>query len=142
MIDVETIVIPRRLFDILVNHAKESRPYESVSIIAGNVKDNIATAEFVYTPENIEKSTVTFTVDPIILLDIYTEVEKKGKYIIGIYHTHPAPPKPSATDIDFMQVNPYVWLISSTSNPENPKGYILENNNSLRKVEIMIKNEE
>ena len=142
MIDVDVIVIPKKLFDKLVSHAKEARPFESVSIIAGKVDGKIATAEFVFTPENIEKSTVSFTVDPIILLDIYTEVENKGKVIIGIFHTHPAPPKPSSTDINYMEVNPYVWLISSTANPEKPKGYILANNEALKEVEIRIESEE
>jgi proteasome lid subunit RPN8/RPN11 len=138
MDNVEKIVIKQDLFSTLVAHAKKSLPNESVSIIAGEIKNNIAFAEFAYTPENIDESTVSFTVDPVTLLDIYNSVEEKGKIIIGIFHTHPAPPSPSGTDLNFMEVNPYVWLISSTKNIEQPSGYILKSDGELKEVEVSI----
>ena len=138
MEDVDKIVIKQELFQQLVEHAKKCLPYESVSIIAGSIKDNIAYAELVYTPDNIDKSTVSFTVDPLVLLDIYNAVEKKGKTVISIFHTHPAPPSPSGTDLNFMEVNPYVWLISSAENIEHPSGFILKSDGELKKVEVSI----
>jgi len=138
MDNIEEIVIKQALFSELVAHAKNCLPNESVSIIAGEIKDNIAYAELVYTPENIDNSKVSFTVDPLVLLDIYNSVEEKGKIIIGIFHTHPAPPSPSSTDLNFMEVNPYVWLISSTKNIEQPSGFVLKNNGELKEVKVSI----
>lgn len=138
MDDVDKIIIKEKLFLQLVEHAKNCLPNESVSIIAGYIKDKIAYAELVYTPENIDKSIVTFTVDPIVLLDIYNAVEEKGKTVIGIFHTHPAPPHPSKTDMTYMEVNPYVWMISSTNNIENPSGFILKSDGELKEVEVSI----
>ncbi len=137
MIDIDSIVIPEKLFEKMVKHAKNTAPYESVSIIAGTIKDKQALAEKVFTPENIDKSTVSFTVDPLILLEIYTKIDESDMEVVGIFHTHPAPPFPSGTDKRFMEVNPSVWLISSTSEPTKPKGYLLRENGKLKNVEII-----
>jgi len=136
--EVDKIILPKELLTQLVAHAKKSSPNESVSMISGTTKEGIAYAEKVYTPENIDQSTTTFTVDPLILLEIYTEIEEEGRLLVAIYHTHPALPQPSGTDRHYMEVNPCIWLISSTKKPEEPKGYLLEENGNLKEVEISI----
>lgn len=142
MENVKKIIIPQELFYQLVAHAEATKPNEAVALIAGKIKDDIAIAKTVYTPENIDHSKATFTVDPLILLKIYTEVENQEKQIIAIYHTHPAPPRPSNTDLSYMEVNPYIWLISSTSTPERPKGYFLLSDSTLKEVQVeIIRNE-
>ena len=137
MIDIDSIVIPEKLFERMVKHAEKAAPYESVSIIAGTIKDKQALAEKVFTPENIDKSTVSFTVDPLVLLDIYTKIDESDLEVVGIFHTHPAPPFPSGTDKRFMEVNPSVWLISSTSEPTKPNGYLLRENGKLKNVKVI-----
>ena len=103
---VDKIILSKELLTKLVAHAKKSSPNESVSMISGSVKDGIAYAEKVYTPENIDQSTTTFTVDPLTLLKIYTEIEEDERILVAIYHTHPAPPQPSGTDKHYMEVTP------------------------------------
>ena len=137
---IDKIILPKSLLTKLVKHAKKSSPNESVAMISGKIKGTVAYAEKVYTPENIDKSTTTFTVDPLTLLKIYTEIEEEGKELVAIYHTHPAPPKPSGTDKSYMEVNPCVWLISTTKKPEEPKGYQLEENDTIKEVEVTILN--
>jgi proteasome lid subunit RPN8/RPN11 len=138
MENIKKIIIPQHLFLQLITHAEATKPNEAVALIAGKTEDEIAFAELVFTPNNIDNSTATFTVDPLVLLKIYTEVEKQDKQIIAIFHTHPAPPKPSNTDLSYMEVNPYIWLISSTSNPEQTKGYYLLIDRTLKEVEVKI----
>ncbi|NHJ84210.1 MAG: M67 family metallopeptidase [Asgard group archaeon] len=138
MIDIEHFKIPKELFTILIEHAKATAPYESVSIIAGEIKDKTAFAKKIFTPENIDRSTVSFTVDPLKLFDVYSEVEKLNLEIIGIYHTHPAAPKPSLTDLNYMEVNQCVWLISAMHEPEKPNGFLLQEDGSLTLVKIDI----
>lgn len=138
MENVTKIIITKNILTKLVAHAKDSHPYESVSIIAGQITDNIALAEIVFTPENVEKSRVSFTVEALELLKIYEEIESLEKRLVAIYHTHPAPPKPSGVDIDYMEVNPYIWLISSSSKPEKPKGYLLLKSGLIREIPIEI----
>jgi proteasome lid subunit RPN8/RPN11 len=137
---IETIILPKNLLKTLVKHAKKSSPNESVSMISGTIKGRIAYAEKVYTPENIDQSTTTFTVEPLALLKIYTEIEEEGKELVAIYHTHPAPPRPSRTDKYYMEVNPCVWLISTTKKPEEPRGYLLEAKGTIKEVDVTILN--
>jgi proteasome lid subunit RPN8/RPN11 len=137
---VDKIILPKELLAKLVAHAKKSSPNESVSMISGTIKDRVAFAEKVYTPENIDQSTTTFTVDPLTLLKIYTEIEEEGRILVAIYHTHPAPPQPSGTDRLYMEVNPCIWLISSTKKPEEPKGHILEENGNVKEIDVSILN--
>ena len=138
MQSVSKIILTMELFQVIIDHAEKTKPYESVSIIAGIIKDKIAYAKAIYTPENTDNSTISFTVDPLDLLKIYTDIEEKEMEVIGIYHTHPAPPKPSGTDLNYMEVNPYVWLISSTNSPDKPKGYLLSSEKTLQNIELEI----
>ncbi|MFW9922984.1 MAG: Mov34/MPN/PAD-1 family protein [Candidatus Thorarchaeota archaeon] len=138
MNNVELFVLPQSLLEKLVAHALCVAPKESVSIISGIIQNNKVIAEKVYSPKNTDNSTISFTVDPLELLEIYLEIEKEEKYLIGIYHTHPAPPVPSGIDVQYMEVNPYIWLISSMSKPEKPKGYLLLENKQLKEIKIEI----
>ena len=36
---------------------------------------------------------------------------EEGLEQVGIYHSHPAPPEPSESDLEFMKYNPCVWVI-------------------------------
>ena len=137
MIDIDSISISKDHLKTMVDHADKSSPYESVSILAGVVKDKEAEVMKVFTPENIDRSTVTFTVDPLQLLDIYTDIDSKNLEVVGIFHTHPAPPYPSGTDKLYMEVNRCVWLISTTSKPTEPKGYLYLENRKLKNIEII-----
>ena len=137
MIAIDSISISKNHFKTIVDHAEKNAPYESVSILAGVVKDNKAVVKEVFTPENVDRSTVTFTVDPLHLLDIYTDIDSKNLEVVGIFHTHPAPPYPSGTDKLYMEVNRCVWLISTTSKPNEPKGYLFLENRKLKNIEII-----
>jgi len=136
---ITKIILPESLFNALLVHAKKTLPYESVSIIAGTISGTCAIAEKVYTPDNIEESKVSFTVDPLALLDIYTDIEEQNKELIAIYHTHPAQPKPSGTDLHYIEVNPCIWLISSTSEPDKPNGFLLLADGTLKEILIEIR---
>jgi len=138
MKNVSTIIVPENLLKKIIAHAKKSVPNESVAILGGKIEGEIAYAKIVFTPENEDQSQVTFSVDPYTLLNIYSKIEEQGLDLIAIYHTHPAPPKPSETDRYYMEVNPYIWLISSMTKPEKPEGYFLLEAGVLKKVKIVI----
>ncbi|HUT82563.1 MAG TPA: M67 family metallopeptidase, partial [Candidatus Bathyarchaeia archaeon] len=136
----ETIILPNVILSKLVTHANNSKPYESVALIAGKIQGSIAFAEKAYTPRNIEQSTVSFSVEPLELLEIYTDIENEKLELVAIFHTHPAPPTPSGTDLYYMEVNTCIWLISNTAEPEKPHGFLLLEDGSLKKIKIEITN--
>ena len=64
--------------------------------------------------ENESKTGHTaFSVNPEIEYELLIEAEEQGEDLVGIYHSHPAPPVPSETDLRNMRLNPVIWLISS-----------------------------
>ena len=64
---------------------------------------------------NADRSPYSFSIEPSELLRAYDEAEKNGLQVIGIYHSHPGKSSPSATDRKYMELNPVVWLIYSTT---------------------------
>ena len=85
---------------------------------------------------NADESMISFSIEPRELLQAYELAEKKKLQIAGIFHSHPARPAPSTKDIKFMEINPVVWLIYSTTK-EQFKAYVYEDSVSEVAVKIM-----
>lgn len=94
--------------------AQKSLPNESCAFLLGRGEDRIAVLE-VLPMKNAGVSRVSFAIAPADLLRAYGLAEKKGLQVAGIFHSHPSPPRPSGTDVQFMEINPVVWLIYSTT---------------------------
>lgn len=63
------------------------------------------------------QSTLRFEIDPETFASAFTEADKKGLDFIGLFHSHPAPAKPSLIDLKYMKLwSSAIWLISSSSN--------------------------
>ena len=98
----------------LHKYAETNLPREAVALIFGTISENIVRANRVELMENESKADRTsFSVNPEREYELLVEAEKQGESLVGIYHSHPAPPAPSATDLRNMRLNPVVWLISS-----------------------------
>jgi proteasome lid subunit RPN8/RPN11 len=95
----------------LVSIAKDVLPNESCALLLG---ENKAVVE-ILPMRNIDESPVTFSMESTELMDAYNLAESKGLQVIAIFHSHPAQPSPSSSDIKFMEINPVVWLIYSTT---------------------------
>jgi len=95
----------------LTSIAKDALPSESCAFLLG--KDDRVFE--ILAMRNADESAVTFSIEPQELLNAYGLAEAKKLHMIGIFHSHPARPAPSGTDRKFMQINPVVWLIYSTT---------------------------
>lgn len=91
--------------------AKSSLPNESCAFLLGK-NDNVVE---ILPMRNSDESTVSFSIEPQEVLRAYDLAESKKLHVIGIFHSHPAKPAPSSTDKRFMEINPVVWLIYSTT---------------------------
>lgn len=97
----------------LANFAKESLPNESCAFLLG--KSGEAGVTEILPMKNADNSPYSFSIEPSELLAAYDMAEKKLLQVIGIFHSHPGKPSPSRTDMKFMELNPVVWLIYSTT---------------------------
>ena len=61
--------------------------------------------------ENVERSPSQFAVDAEREYQVLEAAAEEKLDLVGIYHSHPAPPYPSAQDLRFMEYNPCTWVI-------------------------------
>jgi proteasome lid subunit RPN8/RPN11 len=57
--------------------------------------------------------------------------------VCAIFHSHPAKASPSSIDIKYMQINPVIWLIYSTTEYEI-RAFVHEDNDVIREIAINI----
>jgi len=113
---------------LLHQHAESSLPSEAVALLFGTITKNIVKVNRAEIVENDSKNKkTTFSVDPEIEYQLLIKAEELDESLVGIYHSHPAPPEPSKTDLKNMRLNPVIWLISSKETGEwISRAYILE----------------
>jgi proteasome lid subunit RPN8/RPN11 len=98
----------------LKKHAEDSLPCEAVALLFGIISEYTVHTNRVELVENESKTgRTTFSVNPEIEYQLLLEAEEQGESLVGIYHSHSAPPAPSDTDLRNMILNPVIWLISS-----------------------------
>ena len=128
---MQEIILSQTDKKILSEYSENQKPNESCAILFG--KNNQVLDLFL--TENIEESSVNFTISNKQLIEGYKVAEEKKMDVIGIFHSHPnSDAYPSNTDKKFMQSNPVVWIIYSGIN-KNFKAYFLESDI----IEITIK---
>ncbi len=135
---VSRIVILKEKMNLLLEESKKSEK-EFGALLFGRIEGNKAIVHLIKLLRYSERSTTHFIADPIFLMESFSEAEKMGLELVGIFHSHPAPPKPSASDLRYMELNPVVWLIVDNTNL-TVGAYVLEKG-GLRQVGIeVIKN--
>ncbi len=111
MLKIEKIEIPTKYLKEIVKESIKNPDIEICGLLIGLVKDKVAIVKRVKFTPNVAESSIRFLIDPMILYETYMEAEKEGEEIVGIFHSHPASSQPSAIDIEYMEINPVVWLI-------------------------------
>lgn len=118
----------------LTRLAEDALPNESCAFLLG-VNDKVVK---ILPMRNVDESPVTFSIEPTELLQAYDLAESKGMQVIAIFHSHPAKPSPSNTDIKFMQINPVVWVIYSTTESQL-KAFVYDDDKDIvREIAIKI----
>jgi [CysO sulfur-carrier protein]-S-L-cysteine hydrolase len=63
-----------------------------------------------------------YYMDPVQQVEVFTEMEKQGQSLLGIYHSHPkGPAEPSDADLQLAFHPEAVYFIISLEDPDNPK---------------------
>ena len=115
---IQRLVLNAKHVSDLRKLAIDSLPLESCALLAGKISNDDVMVSEVIIANNADKSQVSFSIEPKELLDAYSKAESMGLEIVAIFHSHPAPAKPSSTDVKYMEINPIPWLILSTTNNE------------------------
>jgi proteasome lid subunit RPN8/RPN11 len=100
----------------LKQEAEKVHPVEACAMLFGKLSQNRAIVEKVEVAQNRLRSATRFEVDPAKVAVAITEAEKEGLEFIGLFHSHPAPAKPSSVDQKFMRLwGDALWLILSST---------------------------
>jgi [CysO sulfur-carrier protein]-S-L-cysteine hydrolase len=108
---MKTIFLSAAQIRKLEGIAKGALPNESCAFLLGH-NDKV---KEILEVQNSDESPVTFRIESKDLLNAYYLAESKGLQVIAIFHSHPTKPWPSSTDVKFMEINPIVWVIYSTT---------------------------
>ena len=123
--------------DTLHNHAEVNLPMEAVALLFGHVSESSVTVNRIELVHNeASSSTTTFMVNPEEQYRLLIEAEEQGEELVGIFHSHPAPPFPSSRDQRNMKLNPVVWLIASKDSGNWVSNAFLMEDDQIKEVDM------
>jgi [CysO sulfur-carrier protein]-S-L-cysteine hydrolase len=136
---IQSFILTQFQLERLTSLASDSLPNESCALLLGNntnKENEIQVIETLLMKNSDASPTTRFRIDSQELINGYLRAEKMGLNVVGIFHSHPAPPIPSSTDKIFMEINPVIWLIYSTLTNES-RAYIFEQER-IREVRLSV----
>lgn len=102
----------------MIEHAVKELPNECCGVLLG--RNN--TVERVVPMRSIPPSPGSYFMDPSQQVDVFTEMEKQGETLLGIYHSHPKGPlQPSGADLHLAFHPDAIYFIISLEDRENLK---------------------
>lgn len=129
--------IPQSIINDMLAHAREGYPHEVCGLITG--KENLPS--MIFRMSNIDKSSVSYMMDPSEQFRAFKEIRKEGLELLAIYHSHPTSPSyPSQTDVRLAFYPEAVYVIVSLQKVGNPdvKGFrILDGRISDEVLEVI-----
>ena len=112
------LILPRHIKDEILEHALAGLPHEACGIIAADQSGN--PVRF-YPTSNIYRRGDRYEVPPEELLEVFLDMEDKGYYLWGIFHTHPCSSAyPSPTDLEEAYYPEAYYFILSVQEPTEP----------------------
>ena len=126
------ITIPKKIYDVMIEHAKNGYPNEACGILAGssraarppqgaaNTDDNVVSDFFPM--KNVDESSISYFMDPREQLLIFKKMRQTGIDMKGIFHSHVASEAyPSQKDVRLAFYPGVSYLIVSLSNMKKPR---------------------
>ena len=106
----------RHHIELFEEETRRVNPFEACGILFGKTSLGTATVEKIVIAPNTLRSTVRFEINPELVVKAIMEAEREGLDFIGLFHSHPAPAKPSLIDKKFMKLwGDTIWLILSST---------------------------
>ncbi len=115
-------------------------PVEACALLFGRVNSNEAYVSKVAIASNKLQSTSRFEINPEIVFKELNEADREELDFIGLFHSHPAPTRPSLIDQKGMKLwGNAIWLILS-STKGNLAAYKLMNDQVIE-IPIFVESE-
>ena len=129
------VKIPHQSMKIMINQALNELPHECCGLLLGKNEKITRTIPM----KNSKPSPDSYIMDPLQQVDVFTEMEKRGERLIGIYHSHPKGPyTPSNADLEMAFHQEAIYIIISLEDRNTPElsAFILKKG-SFKEVELI-----
>ncbi|MFW9893464.1 MAG: M67 family metallopeptidase, partial [Candidatus Thorarchaeota archaeon] len=109
------------------------------ALIFGNVSGSSIIVKHIELVSNeSDSSIISFNVNPEEQYRLFVEAEERNEELVCIFHSHPAPPYPSNTDLKNMKLNPVAWLIASKESGEWESRAYLLNDETVEEIKVIL----
>jgi proteasome lid subunit RPN8/RPN11 len=135
---VHSLRIEAAQLEMLLAHAENSLPLEAVALLFGTEKTGQVFVNTVELLENYASSKTKFAVDPVKQYNLLVRAEERGEELVCIFHSHPAPPVPSESDLRNMRLNSVVWIIASKTTGKWKHGAYMLDGEQLSEIRIVM----
>lgn len=132
---MDKIILPRTVYQSVVNHVAKNLPEEACGLLAG--KNNKVTIAIPIS--NQLHSRVKYFMEPVELLKGLEKIEAEQLDLLAIFHSHPEGPfRPSETDVKEFLYPGVATIICSPIN-ENwvLKSFMIENDH-YHEIELVL----
>jgi len=114
----DLLVLSKDLLARVILHCKSEYPNEACGLLAG--EGNIA--EKIYKITNIEKSSVSYMMDPEEQFRAMKEMRQNRHEMVAIYHSHPhSQAYPSPKDVSLAFYSDQIYLIVGLTDKDRPE---------------------
>ena len=134
----QIVVIKKTDLAHLINLPPHTRPLETCAILIGKRNCNQFNILEVLPIDNDDESETSFAINDEKLFAVYKKIESINLAVVGVYHTHPSAPRPSKTDIKYMEINPIPWIIHSTT-VKKTKCFMHDEIEGIKEIELIVK---
>jgi proteasome lid subunit RPN8/RPN11 len=115
---VDRVVLTRDHLASVLDQAREEAPLECCGLLLGQGRR----VERVFRGTNVDRSPVTYNMDPQELFRAHREMEDRGLDLVAIYHSHPRTRAfPSSTDVAKATYPDAVYMIVSLQDGAAPE---------------------
>jgi proteasome lid subunit RPN8/RPN11 len=102
---------------MMIAHALQEVPNECCGLLLG--RDGVV--ERVVAMKSDPPAPDRYYMDPVQQVEVFTEMQKHGQSLIGIYHSHPqGPAGPSGADVHMAYHRGVAYFIISLADADNP----------------------
>jgi len=130
------LLVTENQIDTLERFTREDFPYESCSLLLGNIVANEYCVKMLKRMENKAHSEYSFNMDPDEVMKAYQWASANGLNVIGVFHSHLVGTNPSNTDLTFMKINPVIWLIYEVLSSTYKAHLLIDDSLEEIKIEI------